>query len=102
MTFSFRDFFLTTFLGDFWMTFFTDFFDELFLDKGGESLGLLNFQKCVFLTFETTFFAKKQNKNHFRKISSTLDIEGSILDTVKTHRDSAFEILDDRNSQPWF
>ena len=26
MTFSFRDFFLTTFLGDFWMTFIRDFF----------------------------------------------------------------------------
>ena len=51
------------------------------------------------------FFAEKKteknHKNHFKKISSILDMEASILDTVKTFEISAFENIDDRYSQTW-
>ena len=49
-------------------------------------LMLPNFQRYVFLTLKTTFSLKKTKKSQkplLRKISSILDIEGSILDTVR-------------------
>ena len=52
----------------------------------------------MFLALKTTFSAKKDKKyheNHFKRISSLLDIEGPILDTVRycENRDSVYEIL---------
>ena len=67
---------------------------------------LLNFQRYVFLTLKTTFLLKK-TKKITKAISekycrySILKVRYSILfETVKTPRNSAYRILDDRDSQP--
>ena len=44
------------------LAFFRHFFDKLFLNKGRGSLGLLNFQKCVFLALKYDFFDVKRQK----------------------------------------
>ena len=69
----FRDLLLDSlFLWDFFDDlFFGHFFDELFLNKGGERLGLLNFQKCVFVALRYDFFGGKKNQ----KISQFFSID---------------------------
>ena len=74
------------------MTFFRHFVDKLFLNKGGGSLGLLNFQKFVYLALKYDIFDEKINNKittfHYRQYS-ILRIRYLILfDTMKR-----FEIL---------
>ena len=91
----FEIFFVTTFLWVFLLILFRDFFYKLFLKKGmGESWAPTLPKICVFDLKNNLSPQKKDrknHKNHFRKISSILDIKGSILATVKTPQD--FEIL---------
>ena len=64
------------------MTFFRPLLNELFLNKGGGSQGLLNFQKCVVLALKYDFISEKRKKNHNLSVLMILDIGSSILDTL--------------------
>ena len=60
------------FWGDFLTTFFRHFLYELFLNKEGREFRVLNFQKCVFWPWNTTFQRKKkQKKSQFFSIDDT-------------------------------
>ena len=63
MTF-FRDILLDNLLFRriFLLVFFGHFFDKLFLNKGGGSLGLLNFRKFVCLAIKCDIFGRKITK----------------------------------------
>ena len=84
---------------------FLGIFDKLFLNQGGgESLGLLKFRKCLFLTCRNNFFAEKHRKKSqsLQLRLKKIDIRDSILfETVKTIETSHFNQYDDRYSQPW-
>ena len=69
------------------MTFFRHFVDKLFLNKGGGSLGLLNFQKWVFLALKYNLVGEKRQKITIFQYqwNSILEVQYSILfDNVKS------------------
>ena len=93
-------------LSMFWNNlYFRDFFDEFFLYK---TIG----DGSITLDFITTFPSKRQKITIFflKKVLSILETADSILNTVYTlyniqyyceNRLLAYDILDDRYSQPW-
>ena len=73
--------------------------------KRGVGSGAAKLPKICVFDLKTTFSPKKtekNHKNHFRKYCqySILKVWYSLLKTVKRPRDSVYEILDDRDSQP--